>query len=76
MEKFNIEEMNLMCIYNTGSRTGLIKSLKDMRQYLESDERELLGLTDQVLEKLDIMTDTEFEQLELYPEFYESNELS
>ena len=71
MEKFNIEEMNLMCIYNTGSRTVLIKSLKDMRQYLGSDERELLGLTDQVLEKLDIMTDTEFEQLELYPEFEE-----
>ena len=71
MEKFNIEEMNLMCIYNTGSRTGLMKSLKDMRQYLESDKRELLGLTDQVLEKLDIMTDTEFEQLELYPEFEE-----
>lgn len=71
MEKFNIEEMNLMCIYNTGSRTGLMKSLKDMRQYLESDERELLGLTDQVSEKLDIMTDTEFEQLELYPEFEE-----
>ena len=71
MEKFNIEEMNLMCIYNTGSRTGLMKSMKDMRQYLESDERELLGLTDQVLEKLDIMTDTEFEQLELYPEFEE-----
>ena len=42
-----------------------------MRQYLGSDERELLGLTDQVLEKLDIMTDTEFEQLELYPEFEE-----
>ena len=71
MEKFNIEEMNLMCIYNTGSRTGLMKILKDMRQYLGSDERELLGLTDQVLEKLDIMTDTEFEQLELYPEFEE-----
>ena len=71
MEKFNIEEMNLMCIYNTGSRMGLIESLKDMRQYLESDERELLGLTDQVSEKLDIMTDTEFEQLELYPEFEE-----
>ena len=71
MDKFNIEEMNLMCIYNTGSRTGLMKSLKDMRQYLESDERELLGLTAQVLEKLDIMTDTEFEQLELYAEFEE-----
>ena len=38
---------------------------------VSGDERELLGLTDQVLEKLDIMTDTEFEQLELYPEFEE-----
>ncbi len=43
MEKFNIEEMNLMCIYNTGSRTGLMKSLKDMRQYLGSDERGAAG---------------------------------
>ncbi len=71
MEKFNIEETNLMCIYNTGSRMGLIESLKDMRRYLETDERELQGLTDQVLEKLNTMTDTEFEQLELYPEFEE-----
>ena len=42
-----------------------------MRRYLETDERELQGLTDQVLEKLNTMTDTEFEQLELYPEFEE-----
>ena len=25
------EEMNLMCIYNTGSLTGLIDSLREMR---------------------------------------------
>ena len=27
MGNFTFEEMNLMCIYNTGSRTGLIDSL-------------------------------------------------
>ncbi len=29
MGNFTFEEMNLMCIYNTGSRTGLIKSVVD-----------------------------------------------
>ena len=31
MGNFTFEEMNLMCIYNTGSRTGLIDSLSEMR---------------------------------------------
>ena len=31
MGNFTFEEMNLMCIYNTGSRTGLIDSLREMR---------------------------------------------
>ena len=28
MGNFTFEEMNLMCIYNTGSRTGVIDSLR------------------------------------------------
>ena len=31
MGNFTFEEMNLMCIYNTGSRTGLIDSLREMQ---------------------------------------------
>ena len=31
MGNFTFEEINLMCIYNTGSRTGLIDSLREMR---------------------------------------------
>ena len=34
MENFTFEEMNLMCIYNTGSRTGLMEVLTEMRGYL------------------------------------------
>ena len=30
MGNFTFEEMNLMCIYNTGSRTGLIGALTEM----------------------------------------------
>lgn len=66
---FTFEEMNLMCIYNTGSRIGLIENLTEMRQYLTSEEKELLELTDSTLEKLKQMTNAEFEALELYPDF-------
>ena len=41
MGNFTFEEMNLMCIYNTGSRTGLIDSLREMRGELAPEETEL-----------------------------------
>lgn len=69
MGNFTFDEMNLMCIYNTGTREGLINALKEMRGYLEPDEAELLALTDSTLEKLSSMSGTEFESLELYPDF-------
>lgn len=69
MNKFTFEEMNLMCIYNTGTRTGLIAALEEMRGYLERDEAELLALSASALAKLRAMDDTSFEQLELYPDF-------
>ena len=69
MGNFTFEEMNLMCIYNTGTREGLINALKEMRGYLEPDEAELLALTDSTLEKLSSMGDMEFDALELYPDF-------
>ena len=37
---FTFDEMNLMYIYNTGSRRGLISELREMRGYLETDETE------------------------------------
>ena len=49
MGNFTFEEMNLMCIYNTGSRTGLIASLREMRGELSPEETELRELTDSAL---------------------------
>ena len=69
MNDFTFEEMNLMCIYNTGSRQGLIAALEEMRGYLEEDEDELLSLTDSTLDKLRRMTDAEFGEKELFPDF-------
>ena len=71
MGNFTFEEMNLMCIYNTGSRTGLIDSLNEMRGELSAEETELMELTDSTIGKLQSMTDEEFTELELYPDFDE-----
>ena len=71
MGNFTFEEMNLMCIYNTGSRAGLIESLNEMRGELSAEETELMELTDSTLRKLQTMTDDEFAGLELYPDFDE-----
>ena len=57
MGNFTFEEMNLMCIYNTGSRTGLIDSLREMRGELAPEETELRELTDSALGKLQAMRD-------------------
>ena len=71
MGNFTFEEMNLMCIYNTGSRAGLIERLNEMRGELLAEETELMELTDSTLRKLQAMTDDEFAELELYPDFDE-----
>ena len=71
MDNFTFEEKNLMCIYNTGSRAGLIDALTEMRGYLTPEEAELRQLTDSALGKLRAMTDEGFAQLELYPDFDE-----
>lgn len=66
---FEYEELKLMALYNTGSRERLMESLTEMRTYLTLSEMELRDLTDSTLDKLAVMTDAEFEALELYPDF-------
>ncbi|MDL2300038.1 transposon-transfer assisting family protein [Clostridiaceae bacterium OttesenSCG-928-D20] len=67
---FTFEEMNLMSIYNgTGTRQGLISALREMSGYLESDETELRALTASALKKLESMSDDDFAELELVPDF-------
>ena len=66
---FTNDEMNLMCIYDTGNRTGLINALSEMRKELDTDEAALRELTDSVLNKLSAMSDEDYAKLELYPDF-------
>jgi len=69
MMNFNHDEINLMCIYDTGSRTGLMNALSEMRKELNKEEAELCELTDSTLNKLSVMSDEDYEKLELYPDF-------
>lgn len=62
-------EQQLMAIYNTGTRLGLIQALNDMRTYLDTDQQELMDATDSAIAKLNAMTDMEYESLDLVPDF-------
>lgn len=62
---FTIEEINLMCIYDTGTRIGLIDALTNMLGYLQQDEAELHALAESVISRLQSMTDAEYSQLML-----------
>lgn len=59
--KLTFDERMLMTIYNTGTRRGTVRNLKNMRMCISQDETFLRGLTDDVLSKLDLMTEDDFE---------------
>ena len=69
MGNFTFEEMNIMCIYNTGSRTGLIEALTEMLGELSPEEAELRELTESVLAKFDILSEEQYSELMLVPDF-------
>ena len=61
---FNGEELMLMMLYNTGSRLGLMQELRLMQCYLMPDETALRELSEGVIEKLKLMTDAQFAEVE------------
>ena len=73
MMNFTNDELNLMCIYDPGTRTGLIEALTTMREQLEEDETELIQMTDSAIRKLNAMSDADYETLELFPDFDEED---
>ena len=66
---FSNDEMNLICIYDTGTRTGLIDAMSEMKKELAEEETELRDMTDSAINKLKAMTEEEYEKMEFYPDF-------
>ena len=60
MIRLNTEEKNLICLYDPGSREGLIYELREMQKDLLPDEDDLEALTRKVIKKLEHMTDEEY----------------
>lgn len=69
MIRFSPEEQTLMMLYSPGDRPGLIAELEAMKTQLNKRERRLRRLTESVLAKLAQISDDDFTQLDLYPDF-------
>ena len=77
MTTFTTEEQNLICLYDPGSRDGLIYELREMQKDLMPDEDDLEALTRSALAKLERMTDAEyFEIAEALNPFYPLDDAS
>ncbi len=77
MPEFSHDEVNIMCIYDTGTRKGLIGELKDAREYLEPDQAELRSYMDSCICKLELMSDEQYTALSdaLVPDFFEDEQM-
>lgn len=63
MKNFTRKELDLICIYDPGTRNGLISDLIDMTGCLMPDEAELRRLAESVITKLRCITDEEYAKM-------------
>ena len=68
------EERQLMAIYNTGTRKGLLEELIEMQSYISAEEDDLSKLTASAIRKLQEMSDDDYAALDLVPEFISDEE--
>ena len=61
---FDGEELMLMMLYNPGTRLGLMQELRLLQCYLMLDETALRELSEGVIEKLKLMSDADFAEVE------------
>ena len=66
MKNFTVEEINLMCCFNTSSRKLLIDDMKGVT--LNDMDGEIAELMYKTIRKLEAMTDAEFEELYIMPD--------
>ena len=67
IEQFTVEEINLLCIYNTTNRNELISELIEAITDFEDDE--MFEIAQNALNKVSEMSDEDFAALEFYPEY-------
>ena len=66
MKNFTVEETNLMCCLKTSSRKRLIDDMKSVT--LNDMDGEIAELMYKTIQKLEAMSDAEFEKLYIMPD--------
>ena len=76
-ELFTVEEVNLMCIFDTSSRSRLISELTAAAGEFDSgdpqSDAEIREIAENALAKLNAMSDAEFAAFELCPEYSDND---
>ena len=69
MEKnLTLDERMMIMLYSPGTKPGLVSKLHEIQRCLTPEETELMALTQRVLTKVTVMTDEEFQTLDLMPD--------
>lgn len=66
MKRFSPDEKMMILLYSPGTRLGLISELKTMQNQLMISEKRLFNLSERVLQKLNEMSDSEFENMDFF----------
>ncbi len=66
---FTKDELALISIYNAGDRKKTADAISGMMKYLEADESELREMAESAHKKLEAISDKEFDELDLVPDF-------
>ena len=71
MNRITYDEQQMIAIFHAGTRAATISVLEEMQRQLERDEASLQELTISTIQKLMVMSDEEYEKLDLIPDFSE-----
>ena len=63
MNRFTVEETNLLSIYADSSKRALLENINAALPYMDADMRELAGRT---MRKVDALTEEEYAELVVY----------
>ena len=63
------DEQQILAIFNTDNRESTMTHISEMLPDIEPEETELRELVESAIEKLRTMTDVEFDELDLEPDF-------
>ncbi len=69
---FTAEEINLMCVYDTGSRAALVSGVREsLPDVYDPEMREIM---ENVIAKLEKLTDEEFSRIGFYADYDDEQE--